>query len=101
MWKWRRGMKKKRTKSSKPSSSKKRTKSVVSTTAASMVLKFDPRNPPYSFICDDCAERLGGVHPGGGCPAHSDVCGYCGLEKSLLNVRDYDYPAHKLGHIFD
>lgn len=45
------------------------------------------------FICHTCAEVRGGKWPAGHVATSvSDVCGYCGKFKSLVNIGDYDWP---------
>lgn len=46
----------------------------------------------YPFICHDCAIKMGGKWPEGHCATcHTGTCEYCGKEKSLANIGDYDW----------
>ena len=53
---------------------------------------YPPEPLDSGFICSGCAERLGGVWPKGHVATmHAAECPYCGIEKSLANVGDWDW----------
>ena len=50
----------------------------------------------HSFICRACAKAQGGVWPKDHVATiHEGRCGYCGKQKALANIGDYDWPDNK------
>ena len=54
------------------------------------------KNRKGDYICHKCADECGGVWPEGHCATfHTGICGICQKEKSLANVRDWNWPDKK------
>jgi len=62
-----------------------------------LVFHNDELSPFISdYICHDCAIRLNGSWPDGHCAtSHVNVCEYCGNEKGVTNIGDWDWSDGK------
>ena len=48
------------------------------------------REKPY--VCSECAKKMGGKWPKGHCATcHTGTCPYCGKEKGLVSIGDYNW----------
>ena len=46
----------------------------------------------FEYICTSCARAKGGQWPEGHVATmHAGICEYCGCEKSLTNIGDWDW----------
>ncbi len=47
----------------------------------------------YGYLCDDCAEFLGGAWPKDHrATFHYDICPHCGSNRGLASWDDWDWP---------
>jgi hypothetical protein len=58
------------------------------------VKKVKPSHRQYPYwICFDCGHASIGHRKPGVVTCHSNICGICGEQKSVCNVRDFGYPV--------